>query len=146
MKFNWGTGIFLFLTMFILAALAFIIFAMKQDVNLVHEDYYQKGVDHTEKMNTDARSVAFYNDLKTTLSTDYLRVDLENASEIEIDSGKVQLYRPSDSKRDVNFKFDNLDNGLKIPKKELISGRYILKIYWYSNGLEYEIEKPVNIQ
>jgi nitrogen fixation protein FixH len=146
MKFNWGTGIFLFLTMFILAAIAFTIFAMRQNVNLVHEDYYQKGVNHTEKMNTDARSVAYYNDLKTSLDNDYLRVELESAADFEIDSGRVQLYRPSDSNRDVNFKFDHLDKGLAIPKKELISGRYILKIYWYSKGLEYEIEKPVNIQ
>lgn len=146
MKFNWGTAIFIFLTLFIIALVSFVFFAMKQDVNLVHKDYYQKGVDYTEKMNTDARSAGYYSSLKTSLDDDYLVVVLENSVVFEIDSGKLELYRPSDSKRDISFDFDALDGALKIPKEDLISGRYILKLYWYSKGLEYEIEKPVNIQ
>ena len=59
MKFNWGTGIFMFLALFLLASAAFIIFAVRQDVNLVHKDYYEKGVDYTEQMNVNSRSTEF---------------------------------------------------------------------------------------
>ena len=56
MKFNWGTGILIFLILFLSASAVFIVFAMRQDVNLVHQDYYEKGVDYTEQMNVNARS------------------------------------------------------------------------------------------
>ncbi len=55
MKFTWGTGIFIFLILFLLAAAFFIGFAMRQDVNLVHEDYYERGVEYTEHMRTNSR-------------------------------------------------------------------------------------------
>ena len=48
MKFNWGTGIFTFIIIFLLLCVAFIIFAVRQGVNLVHDDYYEKGVDYSE--------------------------------------------------------------------------------------------------
>jgi len=38
------------------------------------------------------------------------------------------------------------DNSVKIPKEDLIKGRYILKLSWFSGGLKYEIDKTVNIQ
>ena len=59
LKFNWGTGIFLFLVVFLLACAAFIYFAFTQDVNLVHKDYYEKGVNYTEQMEINARSIAY---------------------------------------------------------------------------------------
>lgn len=145
MKFNWGTGIFVFLTLFLLAASAFIIFAFKQNVNLVHKDYYQKGVDYTEQMNIDARSAKYLNSIQTYMADDYLVIDFDESLTIDTDSVNALFFRPSDSKRDVIFLLDHADNKLKIPKQSLISGRYILKVYWYSGGLKYAVEKTVNI-
>ncbi len=48
MKFHWGTGILIFLILFLLAAGFFIAFAMRQERDLVHEDYYERGVDHSD--------------------------------------------------------------------------------------------------
>jgi len=145
MKFNWGTGIFIFLTLFLMAAAAFIIFAFRQDKNLVHKEYYKKGVDYTEQMNIEARSAAFKHDIQTRLEDDFLVVDFnENLAE-KIDSGNVLMFRPSSSRQDLTLALTIRDNTFKIPKDELISGRYILKIYWYSDGLKYEVDKPVII-
>ena len=72
MKFNWGTGILIFLIIFLLACAAFIIFAMRQDVNLVHKDYYEKGVDHTDKMNVDVRSKQFEDKIQIDYNDEYL--------------------------------------------------------------------------
>ena len=59
MKFNWGTGILLFLILFLIAAGIFIAFAMRQSVDLVHEDYYERGVDHTSQMEVEKRSAPY---------------------------------------------------------------------------------------
>jgi len=146
MKFNWGTGILIFLILFLAACAAFIIFAMRQDVNLVHKDYYEKGVDYTEQMNADARSTQFSDKIQIDYNDEYLLIDFEESLVANIDSGKVLLYRPSNSKQDVLFPMTFSENVIKIPKENLITGRYILKISWYSKSLKYDIDKPVYIQ
>lgn len=146
MKFNWGTGILIFLIVFLLACAAFIIFAFNQDVNLVYKDYYEKGVDYSEQMNVEARSAKYNNALQVHLKDKFLIVDIAESLVSEIDSGNVLLYRPSSSKQDLNISLNLSGNSLKIPKQNLVAGRYILKFFWYSEGLKYEIDKPVNIQ
>lgn len=146
MKFNWGTGILIFLILFLAACAAFIIFAMRQDVNLVHKDYYEKGVDYTDKMNVDARSAQFENKIQVAAQDEILLIGFEESLVANIDSGKVLLYRPSSSKQDVYSPMIFSENVIKIPKENLISGRYIIKLSWFSNGLKYEIDRPVNIQ
>ena len=146
MKFNWGTGILIFLILFLAACTAFIIFAMNQDVNLVHKDYYEKGVDYTDKMNIDARSTQFSDKIQIDYNDEYLLIDFEDSLFANIDSGKVLLYRPSNSNQDVLFPMTFSESVIKIPKENLITGRYILKLSWYSEGIKYDIDKPVDIQ
>jgi len=146
MKFTWGTGIFIFLTLFLLAAGVFMVFAFHQNVNLVHRDYYQKGVDYTEQMNVDARSVKYSNSFPILFLDDKLVIDFDDSLAINIDSVSALLFRPSNSKQDLLFALDLSDSKLKIPQQNLVSGRYILKVHWYLDGLRYEVDRPVNIQ
>lgn len=146
MKFNWGTGILIFLILFLLACAAFIIFAMRQDVNLVHKDYYEKGVDYTDKMNVDARSTQFSDKIHIDYNNENLLVVFDELLVAKIDSGKVLMYRPSSSKQDLYLPLTFSENTLIIPKNNLISGRYILKLSWHSEGSKYQIDRPVNIQ
>ena len=146
MKFNWGTGIFIFLILFLLAATAFMIFAARQGINLVHKDYYEKGVDYTEQMKVDARSVEYKNAFKIINLDKYILVEIEDKLSAKIDSGSILLFRPSDSKLDVSLLVDKQATKITFPKEDLINGRYILKFYWYSDGLKHQVNRPVNVQ
>lgn len=145
MKFNWGTGILIFLILFLLACGLFIGFAMRQDVSLVHEDYYEKGADHSQQMLVDARSVQFQNHISTQLNQGVLQIDIEQSLAAKMDSARFHLYRPSDSNYDILQSFEATQSPLIIPGEELVSGRYILKVYWSSGGLNYEIDQTVFI-
>jgi len=145
MKFNWGTGIFIFLTLFLIAAAAFIIFAFSQDVNLVHKDYYEKGVDYSDQMNVSERSELYNAFFQIRQEDDFLILQFNQELSFEIDSGKILFYRPSNSKHDLRLELEPRDSLVIVPKSDLIPGRYIVKLYWYSGGLKYEIDKPVNI-
>lgn len=146
MKINWGTGILIFLIIFLLAAAGFIYFASQQGVNLVHENYYEKGVNYTDKMNVDARSVKYKNSFKISNTAGSLVVDIEKSLSDKIDSGSLILFRPSDSKKDIRKVVASKTSEISFPKKNLLHGRYILKFSWYSGGLKYEIDRPVNVQ
>lgn len=146
MKFNWGTGIAAFLILFLAAAAAFIIFAINQDVNLVHKDYYEKGVDYSEQMNMVSRSEPFADKVKVNYEETGLRIAIDSALALTIDSGNVLLYRPSGKNLDIEVPLNSSANGTEIPAGQLMKGRYILKLHWYSKGIKYEVEQPVNIQ
>lgn len=146
MKFTWGTGIFLFLALFLAASAVFIVFASRQQVNLVHKDYYEKGVDYSEQMRVNERSKPFLRALKTNSATDFFVVEIEESLSHKIDSGTVLMFRPSDKTKDISAKLTAKASRLEFDKRALINGRYILKFTWYSDGIKYEIDQPVNVQ
>ncbi len=146
MKFNWGTGIFIFMTLFLLAAAGFIFFASQQSINLVHKNYYEKGVNYTEQMNIDARSVEYKNSIEISNTDKYLTVTIEKSLSSKIDSGKITMFRPSDYKKDISMPVRRKTSQINFRKKDLINGRYILKFSWFSESVKYEIDRPVNVQ
>jgi hypothetical protein len=146
MKFNWGTGILIFLIVFLLAAAAFIIFAMRQDVNLVHKDYYEKGVDYTEQMNVISRSEPYREKIKVKQDESGLLISLDSMLASTIDSGKVLLYRPSGSNQDLEFVLEKPVGNVLVSADKLIGGRYILKSQWFTGGTRFETEQTVIVQ
>jgi len=146
MKFTWGTGIFLFLALFLAGSAVFIVFATRQQVNLVHKDYYEKGVDYSEQMRVNERSEPFSNALETRSTNKQFLINIQQSLAEKIDSGSVLMFRPSDNTKDISAKLSARASQLEFDKSALISGRYILKFTWYSDGLKYEIDRTVNVQ
>mgnify|MGYP000259459167 CR=1 FL=1 len=146
MKFTWGTGIFLFLVLFLAGAAVFIIFASRQQVNLVHKDYYEKGVDYSEQMRVNERSKPFVQALSFQSTNESFIVSIEESLAGKIDSGTVLMYRPSDKTKDVSARLLARSSKMEFDRQALISGRYIMKFTWYSDGIRYEIDRPVNVQ
>lgn len=139
MKFNWGTGIFIFFVLFVGTAIGFMIFAFNQDINLVHDDYYQKGVDHTEHMDAVKRSAPFLNTI-TVQQVDKSMI-ISFPDNFKADQGTMQFYRPSSKKFDQNFNLNTSNKTQAVPIEQFEHGKYILKIEWkYKNELYY-IEK-----
>ncbi len=146
MKFNWGTGILLALVLFLAASAAFIIFAINQDVNLVHKDYYEKGVDYSEQMKVISRSEPFAVKVETQFAETGLQIRLDSLLATEIDSGKIVLYRPSGKDFDLEFQLEKNKTDFQVAAENLIAGRYILKVSWFSEGLKYEVDKQVVVK
>jgi hypothetical protein len=128
-----------------MAAAFFIGFAMRQDVNLVHEDYYEKGVAYETQMNAEARSAVYRDSIISQFEEQFLVVTFQGLQEMRVDSATVLLYRPSSSSLDLQMPFDFKQGIMTIPATELYSGRYILKLTWFDNGLKYEVDKAINV-
>ena len=111
----------------------------------MHQDYYEKGVDHSAQMKVEARSVAYHDSISTSQQETFLVIALSASLSERIDSGNVILFRPSDRNLDLDMPLDFSGNSIIIPKSGLTSGRYILKLHWYTGGLKYEVDKTVEI-
>jgi len=146
MKFNWGTGIFLFMLVFVLANVVFMVFAFRQEVNLVEEDYYEKGVDYGEQMKVIERSKAYTGLLETAQEGEVFHVRFDDVLTAELDSGTVLLYRPSSKRYDISFELEQGMKELQVKREDLIRGRYELKMDWWMKGEQYELLLPVSIR
>jgi len=146
MKFNWGTGILIFLILFLIACGIFIAFAMRQNVELVHEDYYERGVEYSSQMEVEKRSAPYQDAILAVQLEGTLQISMTDSLAVSCDSARIQLYRPSDNQLDMNISYDPRRGALVISREDLIQGRYIMNISWYAGGLRYEADRSLNIQ
>jgi len=139
MKMNWGTGLAIWLTIFVIAIMTFVTFAFNQDVNLVNKEYYQKGVhyDDVRKERERGKTQEEYFTINQEGENVSLTFDKDYFESIEILD--VQFYRPSDRRKDLHLQFET--NVLNVSKSQLIKGRYQLNVSWEKDGKEYMLEK-----
>lgn len=146
MKFNFGTGIAIFLILFLAAIITFVMFAHRQDVNLVHRNYYEKGTDHSRQMQKEARSAAFNGQIEVSDDGNFIRVVFQPGLAATLKSGEVTFYRPSDHLKDVTVPLQLRGNVFLHEKADLVPGRYIIRINWTAGELDYEVEKPLIVK
>lgn len=145
-KFNFGTGIFVFMVLFMTAIITFVIFAYQQDVNLVHDNYYEKGVDHTIQMQREVRSSEYFDKINISDDGNYIRIVFPAELASIIEEGAVMYFRPSDHLKDIKQPLIMRGNVFIGAKDQLIPGRYIVKINWKANELDYEVDKQLIIK
>jgi len=144
MKINWGTGIVIALIVMISGMIFLVSIAVRQDYDLVDNDYYQKSVNyqqHIEKVNNTA---ALSEKIQFNQSADTLKItypDLGNAQEYR---GEIHFYSPVAEKRDLTLKVKP-DSGFSqtINLKNLEKGRYQVKIDWSAGKGSYYQEEEI---
>jgi len=139
MKFNWGTGILIFLIIFVLFIGTFVYFAFQQDVNLVHKEYYQKGVDFDKERERKNRGASQTHQFIIEQKEQTVKVIVDKAYFDQLKDVKAYFYRASDRHEDKRY--DLNENELIIPKSDLVKGKYTLNISWTQDAEDYLLEK-----
>ncbi|HZK97260.1 MAG TPA: FixH family protein [Prolixibacteraceae bacterium] len=146
MKLNWGNSIFLFLTVFVLMGIAFIVFSLSKNNDLVTTDYYQKGADYTKQMVITGRSAVYNDSIRVINQNNDVVVRFAHSINLMTDTMQVYFYRPSDKKLDFNYQGLLNTDSLIIKKEYLSGGRYKVKFQWLYNRESYQIEKEFFIE
>ncbi len=144
MKISWGTGLAIWLVIFVLSILTFVAFAFAQDVNLVHEEYYQKGVDFDNERNKRERGLAEENQFTIEQNREQVTVSINKDFFLLLKDVELYFYRPSDRHQDKRISFES--ESISILKSELIKGRYTLNMSWQKDGKEFLLEKYLYIK
>lgn len=144
MKFNWGTGIALFYTLFVLALVFQVIKSTQYDNSLVTKDYYaedQRYQEHYVKLlNSQSlqQDVAFKRGIHS--------VEVLFPGDMTGISGDVFLFCPSDSRQDKHIPIaTDSANSMSIPLEGLKRGKWTLKVDWKSGDTPYYIEEVLII-
>lgn len=146
MKMNWGTGLAIWMVLFIGFILYFVITIStdnQYDVDLVTEEYYKKELVFEKEM----KDVANSNSLKNNISGEkieegWMLTFPENLDYSKI-TGTVILYRPSNKKLDFVTPLKLSDPKLLIPDARLVPGRWNTIIQWSYDGEDYLYKKEI---
>jgi len=142
---NWGLGIALCYSLFALATVAFVMFAMSRPVELVSVDYYRQSLAHDTRLEAIGNAHALGAALQVTVDagerTATIRLPAEAAAGA---TGTVTMYRPAEAAADRERPVSIAPDGSqRVSLDGLARGRWLLRLEWQSRGRVYYHEQPV---
>ena len=146
MKLNWGQSIFLFLLLFLTLLAIFVVFALRQNNDLVTNDYYEKGADYTHQMEINSRSAMYADSIHILNENHYLLTRFSKSMRQLVDTVEIYFYRPSDKKLDFKYTLKLNSDSVIVKKDHLVSGRYKVKFLWIYSQKSYQVEKDFYIE
>lgn len=145
-KINWGTGIVLAFAAFIVFILSFVIrmnIQKKYDHQLVTEAYYARELSFQQDMDREQHTRKQGMDPRIERTEKGIYIDFPDHVDPETISGSVSLYRPSDSKEDLEVPVKLSGKRLIIPDEKLLPGRWNVEIAWQYGENHYLTRKKI---
>jgi hypothetical protein len=145
-KFNWGTGIFIFIALFLLANAVVIYFSFQQKNDLVAEEYYPQGLEYQKQIDRFAKANALSSQIIISENQQELLITYPKDMKGKDVKGEVVFFRPSDQNADFydSIRFDT-SMLQRIPVEKFIKGKYIAKFFWKMDGKEYANENTFRV-
>lgn len=145
-KFNWGTGIFIFIVLFIVSMISIIIFSFNQQVNLVTPEYYPKGVQYEDHIIKVKNTSLLKEKIQYSQTDKNIILSFPEEFSGKAISGTVQFYYITDFEKDYTFELKlDKDRKQKFSTEKLVNGRYKLKIDWEDGEKTYFQEIDLNL-
>jgi len=135
---NWGTGIFITIVIFLIISIGTTVFLMNQKVDLVSSDYYNKGIEHQKQIDRMNRTNLMDDRVTINLEKSFIRLIFPKDFSKQNYKGLVNFYRPSDSNKDFSIELSIDTSGQQlIPTSSLLKGYWKVKVDWTLDSIEY---------
>lgn len=141
-RWNWGKGIVLVYSVFVLGILYLVYQSKQQKLDLVYDDYYaqelmfQNQIDATQRVEDAGEKPSLVR------KEGGVFLLIPSAKGIQV-SGSLTAYCASDKSKDQLMRLNQTTAGLwRLPVLDLKSGRYTFKIKWKQLGELYYSELP----
>lgn len=129
----WPYAIILYFVLFITAMTSWIVFAVRNNQELVRKDYYEQEIKYQGEIESVARGAA-----------SKVKVDYDPASQIvriqgpaEVTTGTIQFYRPAHAKLDQRLPLTLVQGEQKLDVSQFEPGFWRVSLAWTMDGLEY---------
>lgn len=138
MKINWGWGIAIFYSVFVLAFIIVLIYSFGQDNSLVTEDYYATDLAYQDHKDKVANYTALTEKVIESYEGETRTYHIQFPDAMPSISGEVHFYRPSTANLDHRVPIQtDATNKQVIPVDRLVSGQWVVQIEWTSQGRPY---------
>ena len=141
MKINWGYSIIIFFVVFCSLMIAFLVFSLRQNSDLVTNDYYEKGANFTHQMEINSRSASYNDSILLRDQNGTLVARFAKSINQMSDSMNIYFYRPSNKKLDYKVVARLASDSISFDKKSLVNGHYTLTFEWSHEKKRYQVVK-----
>ncbi len=132
---NWGKSIALFYSLFVIAILCVVVFAFRQDVNIISEDYYQQEIAYEEQITRIKNTNKLPIKPSVILKRSYVEIIFPKDL---TPKGDILFFRPSDGSKDRRIPISLGANGTQqIDFSTQQKGKWIAKLLWSDGAKEY---------
>ena len=145
-KFNWGTGIFITIIVFVTFFVGFIFFSLTHDVNLVTKDYFPEEIAYESTLQKIKNTQKLTQKISYNKTKKTIEIIFPEAYDYKKVIGQIHFYYISSYRNDKRFRIQPNQFGKQIfALSEFKKGRYSIKIEWSYNEKVYYQEIKIII-
>ncbi|GAB3338841.1 FixH family protein [Marivirga atlantica] len=137
---NWGQKITIGFIGFVVFIIGMVTISMRTDFFLVEENYYEEELAFQDKIESRTNGTGWQKNVSIANEEEFIDINFEDAENVQ--SGKVYFFRPSNAELDFSFP---LTENLKLPKKEILPGKWIVNFEWQYEGKKYVKEETIYV-
>lgn len=144
MKINWGTKLGIVAACFMIFVVSMVVVISRQDVPLVEENYYEKGLNYQKEIDNNASVDSTVNILilKEGSYSSNPVVEVSKMSAGSIKSADLYFYRPSNPELDKHFTLDLVSGKTaSFPLTDLSPGKWKISLNWKEGEKQFKVEK-----
>lgn len=146
-KFNWGWGIALLYSAFVVLMLSLVWKTTTVKDDLVTPDYYAKELKFQDQLDKQKRTSELKEKLAWQVNGKQIEIKFPSTQAQEKVDAEIFFYNTAEAKKDlkVSCQADSLGACL-VSTQKLAHGIYKMQIEWSAAGLEYYNEGTINIE
>ncbi|MFI5221987.1 MAG: FixH family protein [Bacteroidia bacterium] len=136
---NWGHKLLFFTILFMLFITGLVLYISTQHVELVENNYYEKGIRYQEVIDQKMNAEKF---LSVSLDSNTGSIVIKPLEKFEKTAVSLLFYRPSDKSKDFSTHFELFDTlPLAYSYNLMDKGTWRLSVRWQNNNIPHLIEK-----
>jgi len=143
-KFNWGTGIFIAIVMFMIFILSFVYKSIaidKYQHELVSEDYYKDELHYQQDIDKLNNAAKLDQNIALNNSEKGITIIFPDDMDFKQIKGKIIFQKLSNKKLDFTKNITLKSHSFLIPDSDLVSGKWVIRIDWNYSGEEYLLKE-----
>ena len=146
MKFNWGTGIAIFYSVFVLVLVFAVFKSRNYDHSLVSNQYYADDLNYQEHYDKLVNANMLEEDLKIWNKKQKGVVELQFPKELKKVGGEIHFFCPSHSASDFRMTIQpDSENVQLVPTEGLRKGLWKVKVDWNAENKAFYKEEVISI-
>ena len=140
---NWGKWIIVTFVVFALFMAGLVAVCMREDISLVSRNYYQDELSYQQQIERLNNAKRLQTQPEMAITKEGLKIQFPLNGHVQ--SGTIQLLRPSDLRWDRNFRLSAERTTQVFDISTLPQGMYRAKMQWTMDGKEYQVESVIHI-
>lgn len=146
-KLNWGQSLFIVLGLFVIFIGSFVyktLFLPEYDHTLVSEEYYKEEINYQQEIDRLNNAAELTQDLVVTSTSKGLELVFPNTFDYTKITAYLKLQRTADDNFDITKQLVLDSSTYLIPEKQLIRGRYSIKVNWEYDSIPYQLRDKID--